>query len=164
MPEKQFMPPVEWLRDRFYFDGKVLRFLKDNGRAKAGQSAQHRTSNGYLTVNATHDGKRKRLSVHRIVLSLKMGRPVRDDEEVDHIDRNRTNNHPDNLRLSTRRKNCLNKSKKAVGVIYVPYTNKTNPYAAQITIQGKNTGLGYFKTFEEARSAFLKAFQEAENA
>jgi hypothetical protein len=40
---------------------------------------------------------------HRWVMEQKIGRPVLPTEVVDHIDRNRSNNHPDNLRLHTTR-------------------------------------------------------------
>jgi len=36
---------------------------------------------------------------HRLVMEKKLGRPLTQDECVDHIDRNPENNSPDNLRL-----------------------------------------------------------------
>lgn len=39
---------------------------------------------------------------HRVVAEQKIGRPLRSDEHVHHIDGNKHNNHPDNLEVMTR--------------------------------------------------------------
>lgn len=45
---------------------------------------------------------RKNDHVHREVLERKLGRPLRRDEVADHVDEDKTNNAPDNLRVKTR--------------------------------------------------------------
>ena len=46
----------------------------------------HATPNGYVYE-------------HRLVMEAKIGRYLRREEVVDHIDCDKSNNHPDNLRL-----------------------------------------------------------------
>jgi len=41
--------------------------------------------------------------VHRVVMEWMIGRPITSEETVDHIDGNRTNNLPENLRLCAER-------------------------------------------------------------
>jgi hypothetical protein len=48
-------------------------------------------------VIVTHEGKRYR--EHRYVMARKLGRELRPEEDVDHIDRDRENNDPTNLRV-----------------------------------------------------------------
>ena len=61
-------------------------------------------STGYYVVNWL--GKRRH--VHRLCYELAHG-PIPVGKEVDHIDRDKTNNSPDNLRLASRGQNEQNK-------------------------------------------------------
>ncbi len=55
-------------------------------------------TDGYVAV-WTPDGERLE---HQIVMERKIGRPLRDGEITHHIDRNKSNNDPENLCLTTR--------------------------------------------------------------
>lgn len=83
-------------------------------------------------------------------------------QELDHIDRNRSNNAIANLRLSNRSQQMLNgdlRSDNTTGVIGVspaPY----NKFKANIAINKKFIHLGTFATIEEAAKA-RKAAEEA---
>lgn len=46
-----------------------------------------------------HDVQGKHFRVHRLVMEKKLGRKLLSSEIVHHIDRNRQNNHPNNLEL-----------------------------------------------------------------
>lgn len=64
-------------------------------------------SRGYKRVILCQDGKRKRMSVHRIVAEAFLDNP-NEYKCVDHIDRNRTNNMLDNLRYASHQMNACN--------------------------------------------------------
>jgi hypothetical protein len=49
--------------------------------------------------------ERTSISYARYLLSLKIGRELRDNEEADHIDGNKLNDHPNNLQILTRLEN-----------------------------------------------------------
>jgi len=102
MADKQHMPPVSWLRERFYVDEGILRFAIDNGKARKDASVGHLTKNGYLITKVTFQGRRISLLVHRVIISLKIERSIENYEEVDHIDRNKLGTSPHFKKLAKR--------------------------------------------------------------
>lgn len=61
------------------------------------------SSAGHLFwVELDEDGGRRSVWVHREVMERKLGRALLPTELVHHKDRNKTNNDPDNLELTTR--------------------------------------------------------------
>lgn len=97
--------------------------------------------------------------VHRVVYALKYESdpfPL----EVDHIDRNPLNNHPDNLRVANRSENARNKNEQAnntSGVKGVTFCRRTGKWMAQIGHLKKTVFLGRFSDISEARNARLNA-------
>ena len=90
--------------------------------------------------------------VHRVVMLIITG-GYDEKLQVDHIDHDRLNNRPENLRLVSQHENLKNVSKKALntsGIVGVSYITRDRRWVAQIYIDKKNTNLGYFKTIEEA--------------
>ena len=75
--------------------------------------------------------------------------------QIDHIDRNRSNNYIYNLRVVTNSENHQNRDAK--GYYYHKASNK---YKAQITTNYKNKHLGCYDTPEEARDMYLKYKEE----
>ena len=70
----------------------------------------YENNNGYLMINIqAANGKRKHELIHRLVALAFVDNPD-GKPEVDHIDRNRQNNHSDNLRWLTKSENNLNKN------------------------------------------------------
>ena len=68
---------------------------------------------------------------------------------VDHIDRDPTNNHINNLRFVTKKENEYNKGIRkdnTSGFRGVVYNERADKYQAEIRIYGKKKHLGYFKS------------------
>lgn len=107
-------------------------------------------SNGYVVVN--YKGGKK--YVHRIVFALCNGYLP---PEIDHINRDRTDNRPENLRDATRAQNGMNTSLRSdntngvKGACY--HEGRAKPWQARIQVGGKSVSLGYFRTIDECLSA-----------
>jgi hypothetical protein len=70
---------------------------------------------------------------------------------IDHIDRNKLNNHITNLRVVTQQQNSQNTDAKGYY-----YHKRKNKYKASIMIDGKFKHIGYYDTEQEARENYLK--------
>ena len=122
------------------------------GRAKKGQQAGAVGANGYIYICLDQ----KDYLAHRLMWLYVYGAiPLL---QIDHIDRNRANNKPINLRLATQKQNSEN--------IYRLKTNTSGyrgvrcesrliskPWSATITHNYKFKHLGYYATVEEAVAA-----------
>lgn len=122
----------------------------------AGKIAGSVSTNGYKLIGI----KGKRLLQHRVLWFMLTGMiPV----EIDHKNGNTLDNSICNLRDTTKSENSYNSktySCNTTGHRGVHYYKNRNLYSAQITINGKTLHLGYFKTFEEARTARLQGEEE----
>jgi hypothetical protein len=108
---------------------------------------------GYLKVCLTDPtGKQVNKNVHRLIAQAYLS-DYSKDLEVDHIDRNRSNNKISNLRMVTRSENAHNKS-YVKGYTFDKHRGK---WLAQIMIINKQKHIGYFDTEDEARQAYLDA-------
>lgn len=124
-----------------------LRWVqKPNARISIGQPAMTCIlSNGYYTGGF----KGKNYYAHRVVFYLANGYwPAR----VDHIDGNRQNNTPSNLRDISQAENAHNTL--AAGCYFDKAYSK---WRARIKSNGHTTHLGYYATKQEARAAYLAA-------
>lgn len=96
--------------------------------------ARYVDSNGYVRVLDTEGiyGRRDALVYkHRLVMAEVLGRPLLDSEYVHHIDGNRSNNEPSNLRIINVRKHYDEHKggTKAQKVFYIPYP----PFEGDVT-------------------------------
>ena len=107
------------------------------------------TSNGYLYVMLSG---RKHEKVARLV-ALTWIKNSRDDAtEVDHIDRNPSNNQAENLRWLTKSENNHNQNRKGYW-----WDKRNKNWYSQITVNGKRINIGRFNTEQEASKAFCDA-------
>lgn len=100
------MYDIEEFRDIVGFDDLYEVSNEGNVRNKITGKILKPTSNekGYLRVGLYKDGIRKYRSIHRLVARAFLPNP-NSEFEVDHIDKNRTNNNVDNLRWVSHQEN-----------------------------------------------------------
>ena len=94
-------------------DGRVFkRYVIKKGNKPVGwtkfREVKPRLSSGYLCVTIPY---REGCSIHRLVAEAFLPNPL-GLRDVDHIDGNRTNNNPTNLRWVTHKENCNNPNTK----------------------------------------------------
>jgi len=117
--------------------------------------------NGYLVISRNtfkSVGERVTIKIHRLIFES-FNEQIKEGLEIDHIDRDKTNNHIDNLRLVNRRDNINNRSnnKKYIGV-----TDIGTGFSAKIYYQGKTYQLGVARSENEASEYYQKAKSEIE--
>lgn len=108
---------------------------------------------GYRIVRIYHKGKRYNIQAHRLAWYIYKGRMP--TGQIDHIDRDPSNNVELNLRDVSQNHNQHNR--KARGWTFEKSSGK---YYAQIKLNGKQHFLGRFNTPDEATKAYLKAKKE----
>jgi hypothetical protein len=122
------------------------------GKAKKGQEAGALTANGYVAIRVDQQD----YLAHRLMWLYVYGAfPVL---FIDHIDRDKTNNRPTNLRIATAKQNSENTSLKSTnasghrGVFFRKYL-KSKPWHVSIMNNRKTIHIGYFATLDEAIAA-----------
>lgn len=120
------------------------------------------SSTGYYIVRLCKDGKAKTSRIHKLVAKAFFKNP-QNKECVDHIDRNKLNNHFLNLRFATNSENGMNRSKQknnTSGYIGVVFDKKNNKYTAQYKLNGKMKHIGRYVTAEQASKAYQEKIKE----
>ena len=111
------------------------------------------STGGYPTINIK--GKSKR--VHQTILTPPKG------FEIDHINRDRTDNRRSNLRIATRSQNKMNRtisSNNTSGKAGVYWSKQKNKWQVRIEAKGVQYHLGFFKNKKEAIDAREKGEQK----
>lgn len=142
------------LRHILSYDAEMGEFawLVRRGRAHIGHIAGNVDSHGYRRI--TIDGARYR--AHQLAWLYVYGEWP--SSELDHCNRDKSDNRIANLRLSTRVQNAANRgvrSDSSVGLKGV--TRLKSGYRAEIRHNGRSRHIGVFTTAEEAHSSYMEA-------
>ena len=113
-------------------------------------------SKGYETIVLWNNGIRKLKKIHRLVAEAFIPNPNQ-LKEVDHIDRNKTNNVVSNLRWTTRSENCFNTHRHDTENYGITY--RRGMYILRLYINGKREVIGKYNTIEEAKELRNKVIQ-----
>lgn len=140
---------IKYIRENFVYNPDGTFDRKDRRNSKGSLD-----KDGYLIIKI----KKKQYKAHRLVYAFFNGKFP--EQEIDHINRIRTDNRIDNLRAVTRTENVRNSyvpPNKETGVVGVHISNNTNK---KYTIQ-LNKKTYRFYTLEEAVMARKKYRGEA---
>lgn len=120
-------------------------------RCKVGQVAGSVDGGGYVQISI--DGKRYK--AHRLAHLHMTGEFP--ENEVDHINRVKTDNRWSNLREATSQQNKMNSyraDKNTSGKKGVSWNKQMDKWMAYISVDGKNYHLGYYNDIEDAATAY----------
>ena len=123
------------------------------GRFLGKECTGSNVSGGYLYICMGHKGQRYMVSYARAVYTLVWG-DIPDGLEIDHIDRNKLNNHPMNLRAVTRVSNIRNRvlPNNTTGLQHILWHKKRNGYVVNFQ-HPENRYEKQFPTLELAKAA-----------
>lgn len=129
---------------------KNYKYNQETGEVigKFGKIIKSKDSYGYIKINIRLNKKIVEVKAHRFAWFYVYGKlPT---AVIDHINRDKTDNRLCNLRELSIQQNTFNREVKG-------YTKVRNLYQAQITHNYKNKNLGYYKTEDDAKEAYLSA-------
>jgi hypothetical protein len=153
------MLTAERLREVLRYDPVTGLFIRRcrAGRKHAGEVAGSATRNGYRSICVDNG----RYLAHRLAwLYMNGSWPER---QIDHKDRDRSNNRWTNLRLATPSGNTANSRRRSTntsGFKGVCWDKSRNRWAAYITVGYRHIYLGRFAAVEDAHDAYLAAAQQ----
>lgn len=141
-------PGVDRLKELLHYcpDTGSITWAKRRFGVKVGSEAgtEHK---GYRRIKI--DGKL--LLAHRVAFAIFTGEWP--EEEIDHINRVRSDNRISNLRPASRSNNMVNRAYPVGESGITGVTKHKNGWQANISIKGRCVYLGLFKTIEEAAIA-----------
>lgn len=105
---------------------------------------------GYRQVNLYKNRIRYTRKVYRLVMET-FSPNVDNKPQIDHINRNRTDDRLENLRWVTASENCRNKEGFVEDMIGIRWYPKNSTYMVRIVVNGKEHYVGCRKTLEEAK-------------
>ena len=139
-----------------YVDNSPFYFDKDD-LAIINSKTWFKDKDGYLTHAYSYHGRVVYSRFHRIVMHAGQS------QFVDHINKNRSDNRKQNLRLCSKSENMQNRgrfSTNSSGIIGVRYDKSRDKWIADITCKNKRIFIGRFDTKEDAVKARLTKEQE----
>lgn len=158
---------IEFIRSIFEYNPEtgVLLWSKRNdvpswwNTRYSGKAPTARDKLGYLRAKISRDGWSGYVSAHRICFFIYHGYVP---DVVDHIDGDVGNNKIGNLRAADFKTNTWNRGGNKgtetgyKGVKVIRKKGKLSGYVALIGHDGKREYLGFFKSAEDARDAYIK--------
>lgn len=150
------LPPLILLTSRWALDPASPSGLRWADGRRLGHPAGSLSGRRYWGVEIARDGRRCRLQVHRIVHYLSTGEDP-GDREIDHIDRDPSNNQIANLRLCSHQQNSRNLTPREGGSSKfhgVSFHGARDRWRSYIQDGARNCYLGSFRTQEEAALAY----------
>ena len=146
---------LQHLKENFVYDAALGEFYRTrcyNNQLDLSKPAGYVTDDGYIRIEI--DGAS--YLAHRLVHLLMLGRMPCDGYVIDHVDMNKVNNVPSNLRELPRKFNTFN-IRRDLETRYKCITyDERNAYRrwyARLAFDGKQRLCKYFATFEEAQLA-----------
>ncbi|HLT04808.1 MAG TPA: HNH endonuclease signature motif containing protein [Pseudomonas sp.] len=150
---------------RLYWKTRPLEFFpegKEQARSCKSWNTRHagrpafntRSGAGYLHGSLFGD----KFCAHVIVFTLHHGKWP--DQTIDHINGDRMDNRPENLRDVPHLQNCRNQPRSrasSTGITGVHFSKERGKYEAHITVKGKTVHLGRFDRMPDAVAARKRA-------
>lgn len=130
-----------------YKSGNLIWKRKRSNNIRDNKIAGCLNKLGYIVININ----KKLYYAHRLVYVWHFG-DIKDNLSIDHINRDRSDNRIDNLRLVTHQENMFNVESKGYH-----FCKAKNKFKANIMFNGKVKYLGLFNTELEAKEAYLNA-------
>jgi len=133
-----------------------LRYDPDTGFIEANRGSVTKSSTGYIVFRI--DGRQ--YAAHRLAWALYHG--AQPTGHIDHINGDRTDNRAVNLRDVSRTVNNQNqrvahRSNRSSGLLGASWHKRDKCWMSHISVCGKKTHLGSFKTAEAAHARYLEA-------
>tara|TARA_R110002051_G_scaffold296571_1_gene362693 strand:- start:233 stop:808 length:576 start_codon:yes stop_codon:yes gene_type:complete len=157
-PKKPTPQQLSLIKERYEVSGAgIVVKTKYHCGPEVGEPVGSLQSHGYLRLTVLD----RDLLVHHAVWFLAHDRWP--EQPLDHVDGNRINNSPENLREVSQSQNqkAYGKTRGAVGYRGVDFFKSQSKYRARASINGKHKHAGYYDTPEEAAIARdLKAYKD----
>lgn len=160
-------PDPEYLRELLRIgDDGLLYWLVDR-RVGRGKGRVHKAAGSLAGCIGNHGYYVIRIDgvlylAHRVAFAIANGRWP--DGELDHADRNRLNNRPENLRECSSTENKANRStpsNNSSGVKGVSWNKKCRKWQVHIAVGGPNQYLGLYESLDYAREVYAQAAEIA---
>ena len=153
------LPPIEDLKRLFELDASCTSGLRRRcgvKGARAGSPAGGVFGHGYTRVSVACAS----YLAHRVVFAIATGEDP-GERQIDHIDRDKLNNSPSNLRAVDRTVNGFNRSKgsrRSSPFLGVSWHKASGKFRADINVsRGKRISLGLFEDELGAAAAYNSA-------
>ena len=155
MDEEYRIITLENTTIKCFRDGRIHTISKWRNKGEWMERTTTPNDRGYVHLNFG----RKMYYAHRLIMLAFVGYS---EQDIDHINRIKTDNRLENLRYCTHRENGLNRDwvDNAKGYYWDKQKNK---WVARIQIHNKRKHLGYFEKEEDASQCYLEAKARTDN-